>query len=51
MSRKRSRKLTKPIERDVKFTKTKSNKKVLTVLILVGIFCLVMFLNSYFNYT
>lgn len=56
MSRKRSSRKTYKPEAKPKLvpklkTKIKSNKRIYTVIMLVAIFCLVMFLNSYFNYT
>jgi len=53
MSRKRSRKST-TVEKkkEIKSTpKKKINKKMITAISLVGIFFLVLFLNSYFNFT
>jgi len=50
MSRKRSGKPIHVEERKVKKQRKKLNKKTITAITLVGIFCLVLFMNSYFNF-
>jgi len=54
MPRKRAGKIKHYVEKKAKAVKKptkKFNKKIITILILVGIFGTVLFLNSYFNYT
>jgi len=54
MSRRRSRTPTHKIEKEDKhriIKKPKPKKQFYVVLMLIGIFCMVLFLNSYFNFT